>query len=668
MAPVTFGLLGPLEIRAGDRTLVLAGHKRRALLALLLLNHDQVVSTTRIVDALWGDEVPTSARTQVQSLTHALRQHLADWGGPSIETRAPGYVLVVEPDSIDFPVFERRAAQAREAAAAGRLEEASETFAAALAGWRGPALDGLEAPFVVAEAGRLEELRLLVLEQRIEADLALGRHALLVAELTRLVAEHPLRERLRAALMLALHRSGRRPEALDVYRRGREELSENLGLDPGRELRDLERSILRDEPSLHLASATAPPAVPAAVDVAPPVGSPRPRRARPRIHVAAALLAVAALLLTSVIAGFGLRAFASLPLVSRQASPPPSSAAPCTVQAQDLTDYLGRTFNAAAHCRQLVGSWLYANPRDRAPLAEVSFKSASDDARVVCQLQGRPNPVVQQRSGSWWVYAQGDTVNRGNHYGYFDSWAFLPANVLAQGGAGAVPGVPMCQLDLAVPGMPGVESPDYLADGDWHGQAGRSGRFRFTPVAGTSNLDGFVYGFDTPSPDTFVAATGPIEVRLTPPGPGPHMLAVRARDRAGNVSPSRSYAFEVGPRPADVASALASAPPGCSSGALCVYSGRNYTGSVSSLRDCNRSWATFLRDNVDESWFNNGPPGRYARIWQNPDFTGLSYALAPGTGVTDGHDGSSNLVDQGSSNDWPTAPGNPPPTPSACPD
>jgi DNA-binding SARP family transcriptional activator len=684
MAPVTFGLLGPLEIRAGERSVPLAGPKRRALLALLLVHHNRVVSVDRIIDALWGDDPPASVRAQVQSLVHAVRQQQAEWGGPTIETRPPGYVLAVDPSRVDLSLFECRAEEARRAAAEGRPEDAAEAFRAALTPWRGPALDGLDAPFVAAEAARLEEQRLLVLEQRIEADQALGRHALLVAELMSLVAEHPFRERLRAALMLALHRCGRQAEALDVYRRGREELAENLGLDPGRELRELERAILRDEPSLHLDAAAAPPRAPGAEQpsaerasaangaAAPP---PRPRAAGAMARWLGqrrglAVVSVLTLLLAASALAYPARGELRALLATRQApAAVPPRAAPCTAQTRRVTDYRGRAFNSVYHCRQLVGSNLYANPADLGPLEDVSFMTAADDVWVVCQIRGRPDPVVTHRTSSWWLYAQGDTVSRGNHYGYYAAWAFLPATVLAQGEEDrAVPGVPLCQLDLAAPGTPQVTSSDYPADGDWHGQAGQPGRFTFTPVTGTTDLAGFVYGFDTGTPDTFVASTGATQVRLSPPGPGAHTLEVRARDHSGNVSPYRAFAFEVGPRPADPAQALAAVPPGCPSGALCVYSGRNYTGSLSILHDCNRSWATFQRDDMDESWFNNGPTGRNARIWQNEDFTGLSYALAPGTGVTDGLDGSAVVVDQASSNDWPTSPGNPPPPPSDCPD
>jgi DNA-binding SARP family transcriptional activator len=253
MTTVEFGLLGPLEAWNDQGELSIVGPKRSALLALLLLRHNLPVSADRIIDDLWGTNPPTSVRTQVHSLVSALRRKFCASGtGVRIETRPPGYLLRMDPGRVDLILFERRVAGARGAAAAGQLSTAAAAFREALQLWRGPALDGVDAPFVTAEAARMEEQRSMALEQRIDAELGLGRHGLLVAELASLVAEHPLRESLRTFLMLALYRSGRRAEALEVYRRGRAVLLREQGLDPGRRLRDLERAILDDEPSLEL--------------------------------------------------------------------------------------------------------------------------------------------------------------------------------------------------------------------------------------------------------------------------------------------------------------------------------------------------------------------------------------------------------------------------------
>lgn len=186
---------------------------------------------------------------------------------------------------------------------------------------------------------------------------------------------------------------------------------------------------------------------------------------------------------------------------------------------------------------------------------------------VVCQVHGRPDPTSRGHASSWWLYAQGGTPNRPNRYGYGQRWAFLPANVLAQGSADrAVPGVPTCRLDLGIPGMPDVTSFDYSGDGDWYGSAATMSRFRFSPVTGTSDLGEFIYDFDSNTPATFVAATGPIYVHLAPPGSGLHTLSWRTQHWAGNLSPIRPGSFEVGPRPADPTQGLAAPGAGVAAG------------------------------------------------------------------------------------------------------
>jgi DNA-binding SARP family transcriptional activator len=239
-----FRLLGPLEVADHEHALVLGGVKQRLVLAFLLLHANEVVSTDRLLQGLWGDTPPATAVKSVQLYISRLRQQL----GPSrVETRAPGYVLRIDPPELDLARFERLAGEARRAepaAAARRLREA-------LALWRGPPLADLAyEPGLQADIGRLAEQRLTVLEQRIEADLATGRHAELVGELEGLVVEHPLRERLHELLMRALYRSSRQAEALQVYQAARRELADELGLEPGEELKRLERAILRHDPEL----------------------------------------------------------------------------------------------------------------------------------------------------------------------------------------------------------------------------------------------------------------------------------------------------------------------------------------------------------------------------------------------------------------------------------
>ena len=238
-----YRLLGPLEVRTGDAPLPLAGTKPRALLALLLLNANRVVTRDRLVDELWGDRPPGTAVATIQVYVSRLRKLLPEG---TLVTHTSGYLLAVEPDTVDLQRFERLVNDARDAAPA----RTSELLREALALWRGPPLaDFGDEGFARAEAARLTELRLAALEQRVEADLALGRHVDLVAELEALVGQHPHRERLHGQLMLALYRAGRQAEALAAYRRTRAALDE-LGLEPTAALRRLERQILSQDPEL----------------------------------------------------------------------------------------------------------------------------------------------------------------------------------------------------------------------------------------------------------------------------------------------------------------------------------------------------------------------------------------------------------------------------------
>jgi DNA-binding SARP family transcriptional activator len=249
-----FSILGPLEVRGdGDRPLELGGRKQRALLAVLLLHANRVLSSGNLIEALWGDSPPETAPTALQGYVSHLRKALAP--AAAIVTRAPGYVLELEEEELDLNRFERIVEEARRAAAEGDAAKAAGQLREALALWRGPALGDLaDEPFARAEALRLEELRLAAFEERIEADLRLGRHATLVGELETYVAQQPLRERPRAQLMLALYRSGRQAEALAAYREARRVLVDELGIEPGRELQELEQAILRHDPALDLRS------------------------------------------------------------------------------------------------------------------------------------------------------------------------------------------------------------------------------------------------------------------------------------------------------------------------------------------------------------------------------------------------------------------------------
>ena len=233
---MNFRLLGPLEVVDDDgAALPLGGARPRALLALLLLHANEVVSVDRLIDGIWGETPPASGQSALQVHVHSLRQVL---GADRIVTRPPGYLIRVEDDELDLRRFERLVED-------GSLSEA-------LALWRGPALaDVAYESFAQAEAARLEESRLAALDARIAADLDAGRHTALVSELDALVAAHPHRERLRRHHMLALYRAGRQADALDSFQSARTELRE-LGLDPSPELRELQQRILNHDPALGL--------------------------------------------------------------------------------------------------------------------------------------------------------------------------------------------------------------------------------------------------------------------------------------------------------------------------------------------------------------------------------------------------------------------------------
>jgi DNA-binding SARP family transcriptional activator len=249
---VEFRILGPLEAGDDGRPIPLGGAKQRALLALLLLNANQVVSSERLIDDLWGEEPPESGTTALQVRVSQLRKALGA-AGQAIATRAPGYVLQVGSDQLDLHRFERLVADAGADLEGGDAAQASTKLLEALGLWRGEALADLAyESFAQPAIARIEELRLVAQELRIDADLELGRHDELVGELEALVAAHPLREGLCRRLMLALYRSGRQAEALEAYQATRRRLVEELGIEPGRRLHDLEQSILRQDRALDL--------------------------------------------------------------------------------------------------------------------------------------------------------------------------------------------------------------------------------------------------------------------------------------------------------------------------------------------------------------------------------------------------------------------------------
>jgi DNA-binding SARP family transcriptional activator len=240
-----FRILGPLEVHAAGAPLPLRTGKQRTLLAVLLLSPNEVVSVDRLVDELWPDGRPGTATTVLHGHVSALRKLL---GRDRLLTRAPGYLLRVGEHELDLARFERLRAEARDEADPRRR---ADVLRQALALWRGaPLVDVPCEGSLQVEISRLEELRLVALEDRFDADLGCGRHAELVPELERLVAEQPLRERLRGQLMLALYRAGRQAEALQVYAHARRQLVEELGIEPGGALKELERRILAQDSEL----------------------------------------------------------------------------------------------------------------------------------------------------------------------------------------------------------------------------------------------------------------------------------------------------------------------------------------------------------------------------------------------------------------------------------
>ena len=278
-----FRILGPVEVRHEGRTVPLGGSRERAVLALLLASANRVVSAERLAEDLWAGEPPDRAVHTLQVFVSRLRKALREAGGDGIiVTQPPGYLARVLPERLDAARFESLLAESRRQTSEGLPERAAATLREALALWRGPALaDVADGPIARAEAARLEEARLTALEERVDAELACGRHAELTAELDALTRAHPLRERLWGQRMLALYRCGRQVEALRVYRELRRLLAEEVGLEPGPALSALETAILQQSPQLEWRPAAPPEphveaAAPAPGVVAAPIPAPAP--------------------------------------------------------------------------------------------------------------------------------------------------------------------------------------------------------------------------------------------------------------------------------------------------------------------------------------------------------------------------------------------------------
>lgn len=420
-----FRVLGPLEVRVNGTSLALGGPKQRALLALLLLSANRVVSRDRLVDELWPGEAAGRADQLLRVRISRLRKALAsaEPGDSRLVTQAPGYVLRVEPGELDLHRFERLADEGRGALDRGEPELAAARLHEAEALWRGRPLADLEfEPFARADVERLDDLRLAALEARVEADLALGHHATLVPELDALVAESPLREQFRGQLMRALYADGRQAEALAVYTDARRMLVEELGLEPSEELRELERKILRQDPELRARARAAPiPARDTAVD------SPRPPETRRGVNRArrglAAATALAALAATAVVAFHG---------GSRATSPQ-------AVQ-RDSVAFID------AHSGKLVGQ--VATPPGFGPVqAGEGFVWKKDDSGNVLQIDARSFRLIRSipagltggdlavGEGAVWISGSSNTLARIDpRYGTV-SRLRLPRRGLARPGA-----------------------------------------------------------------------------------------------------------------------------------------------------------------------------------------------------------------------------------------
>jgi DNA-binding SARP family transcriptional activator len=246
-----FRILGPLELAAGSRRLDLGGSRQQTVVAALLLSANRVVSMDRLLEAVYGEDLPPTCRAQAQISISSLRRLFASHSSETIISTSPhGYVIKVEEGQLDTDRFEQLVDQARTARDSGQHDRAVASYRDALRLWRGPALDGMESQLIRIAASRLDELRITTIEDRLTLELDLGRHHELIGELTQLIEEFPLRERLRGQLMLALYRCDRTAEALQAYRQARQIMIDELGIEPSYRLQQLEHAILTSDPVL----------------------------------------------------------------------------------------------------------------------------------------------------------------------------------------------------------------------------------------------------------------------------------------------------------------------------------------------------------------------------------------------------------------------------------
>jgi YVTN family beta-propeller protein len=422
--PAEFGILGPLEVFRSGSVVPLGGPRQRAVLALLLLEANRVVSMDRLAEDVWGGDPPEGWATTLQTYVFHLRRALEPdrargVAGDVLVTRDRGYLLRVNREDLDAARFQDGFTAGRAALEAGRYAEAAGTLCQALGLWRSRVLADLtDYAFTRPEAARLEELRLAALEARIDADLALGRHDTLTAELEQLTSEYPLRERLHGQLMLALYRCGRQAEALAAYRRARDLLAGELGIDPGEPLQHLHASVLAHDPALDWSDSRQGPAEGHRAEAGLPVASPAPGQRGPRPAAGSRVLGwgqwrgrrllVAGLALT-------VAAAAAIVVVTR---PGASGAAGLPANSVGLIDTAGGRVGAAVSVGSPAGLAYGDGSVWAVDSTEGSLSRINPATHAVVQqipVGSAPSAVAITRGGNVWVANSGDgTVSRIN--------------------------------------------------------------------------------------------------------------------------------------------------------------------------------------------------------------------------------------------------------------
>jgi len=391
---VEFRILGPLEVVEDGSSVPLGTLKERLVLGVLLLHANEFVSRERLIDDLWGEAPPPTARKAVNVYVSQLRKALGGAGADAIETASGGYRLRVERDHLDAERLQRILADARESVAKGELETAADRFREALALWRGPTLAGLQLESLGRdEVARLDELRVAALMDRIDCDLALGRHEQVLGELNVLVREHPLRERLRAQQMLALYRADRQADALEAYAEARRTLVDDLGIEPSEGLQRLQQAILRHDTSLETPEGTAAVNGLVACTPAPPTPEAPPRgRLRPRRRL---------LLLAGVVLLAGAAAAAAILSTSAAATPRIVSNSLVEVNPHTgkpiLVARVGSLPGPIAITRTAVWTANYGSD----DVSRYDLRTHEVDTRGLGF--GQPNDIVFDREGNAWI-------------------------------------------------------------------------------------------------------------------------------------------------------------------------------------------------------------------------------------------------------------------------